>query len=421
MTIQQVTTHIKKKVIPSKTETQSVTEVAQEIVQLINEKAEKYGAELLIGGSVAKGTWLPGIHDIDCFLRFNYQRYNNKHEDLSNTTEKIIKSCFHNYQRLHGSRDYFQIKYQGYDIEIIPVLKISNPKMMKNITDVSPLHFIWLAKKTAKSGLQTDVRLAKQFFRANNIYGAESFIRGFSGHVIEILIVHYGGFSKLLKAIVKWEKTTILDPEHKYIDETQLMLLMNDSKLVSPLVVVDPIQPERNAAAALSEEKYKTLKKVAKKFLLKPNQSFFVENILTVEKIKGRKTKNKLVLLSISPEENITIDVAGCKILKQFEYITRILTNFDFKIIRKNWYWDKHSDALLWFYIDPNKLASDFRHAGPPVTVTEHADAFRKQWKKYSVKQTAGKLYVDLPRKIRTVSDFLMELKNDKDVEVKII
>jgi tRNA nucleotidyltransferase (CCA-adding enzyme) len=421
MTIQQVISQIKKNVVPSKNETMKVNEVSQEIIQIINEQAEKYGAELLIGGSVAKGTWLPGIHDIDCFLQFNYQTYSNKSESLSDITEKIVKRCFSKYQRLHGSRDYFQTTYQGYEVEIIPVLKISNPKMMKNITDVSPLHFIWLSKKTAKSQLQTDVRLAKQFFKANGLYGAESFIQGFSGHVIEVLILHYGSFIKLLKQATKWTDTIIIDPESHYTDETQLMILMNDSKLTSPLIVVDPMQPERNASAALSKKKYEKLKKIANKFLAKPNTNFFVEDKITAKKIRMRKSKNKLILLTITPEAETTIDVAGCKILKQFEYITQLITGFDFKIIRKNWYWDKHSEALLWFYVDPKKLSANFRHFGPPITVTEHATAFNKQWSKYTVKQSKGKLYVDLPRKVRTVNKVLAELKNDKTLKVEVI
>ena len=89
--------------------------------------------------------------------------------------------------------------------------------------------------------------------------------------------------------------------------------------------------------------------------------------------------------------------------------------------MKNNWYWDKKSDALIWFYIDPKKLAAQFRHWGPPIKLIEHATAFRKEWKKYKVKEFRGKLYVDLPRKIRTTNDFLVELKQSKDINVKIL
>jgi tRNA nucleotidyltransferase (CCA-adding enzyme) len=419
--MKKVLEQIKKEIIPSKEEQKKVNEIAQEIVQLINQKADKFNAELIIGGSVAKGTWLPGIYDIDCFLRFDYEKYKNKSEQLPEFAEKIVRSCFKEYKRLHGSRDYFQTNYLGYDIEIIPVLKITKPKMMKNITDVSPLHFIWLSNKTKKQRLENEIRTAKKFFRANELYGAESFIRGFSGHVIEVLTVYYGDFVKLLKGISKWKDNEVIDSEQKYIDEIQLMLLMNDSKLTSPLIVVDPIQPERNAAAVVSKEKFKLAKKVVKQFLKKPNTTFFIEKKITIKQINARKTKNRLILLSIKPNKETTIDIPGCKILKQFDYITRLLIDFDFKIIKQNWYWDKHNEALIWFYINPKKLSATFRHAGPPAELEEHANAFRKQWKKFDVKTSKGKLYVDFSRKIRTVDDFLKELKKDTNINIKIL
>jgi tRNA nucleotidyltransferase (CCA-adding enzyme) len=412
---------VSKSIIPTKKESEKVMEIAQEVLQIVNEKAEKFKAELVIGGSVAKGTWLPGIHDIDCFLRFDHIQYKDKSDQLAEITEKIIKNCFSNYKRLHGSRDYFQTNYMGFDIEIIPVLKITKPNMMKNITDVSPLHFIWLRKRTRQLNLGNEIRIAKKFFKANNLYGAESFIRGISGHVIEVMIIHYGSFIKLLKAISKWQDKSIIDPENRYMNEKQMMLLMNESKTVSPLIVVDPIQPERNASAALSKDKFEALKKLSNKFLNNPSPIAFKEKILTADKIKARKSVNKLLLFSAIPDPEVTKDVAGCKILKQFEDITNLIKGFDFKIVKNNWYWDKKSDALIWFYIDPKKLAAQFRHWGPPIKLIEHATAFRKEWKKYKVKEFRGKLYVDLPRKIRTTNDFLVELKQSKDINVKIL
>ncbi len=42
---------------------------------------------------------------------------------------------------------------------------------------------------------------------------------------------------------------------------------LNKSKIQSPLIVIDPVQAGRNAAAALSFEKYDLLRKKAKEFL----------------------------------------------------------------------------------------------------------------------------------------------------------
>ena len=419
--INSILSEARKQAIPTKHEAAKVGEIAEEVVQSVSARAYRFGAKLVVGGSVAKSTWLPGLHDIDCFLQFDYKKYKDRSDELADVAEKIIKNCFDSYQRLHGSRDYFQVKYLGYDIEIIPVLEIAKPDMMKNITDVSPLHFVWLSRKTRKLKLEDDVRLAKTFFKANQLYGAESYIRGFSGHVIEILTVHYGGFLKLLKEISRWKDRVIVDAERKYMNEKQLMLLMNSSKLVSPLIVVDPIQPERNASAVVSAEKFELAEKAAKKFLANPSSAFFREKEITAQQIKSRKSKNRLILLSAKPEKGVTIDVAGCQLLKQFEYAEKLLTDFDFKIAKKSWFWNKKKDAIFWFYINPKKLSESFRHWGPPANLKEHAAAFKKQWSKYKIGQSKGKLYVDFPRKVRTVDDFLKELRKDRKLNVRIL
>src|SRR3990167_7967472 len=50
-------------------------------------------------------------------------------------------------------------------------------KEAKNMTDVSLLHVGWVKKRLNKK-LADQVRLAKKFFRAQKVYGAETFIRG---------------------------------------------------------------------------------------------------------------------------------------------------------------------------------------------------------------------------------------------------
>ena len=200
----------KKLSIPTEAEEKKVNELIKEISLKINNQLKKLkiSAKLIVGGSIAKGTWLPGISDIDFFLQFDYNKYKNKSAELDNITGKILKKCF-NINRLHGSRDYFSFKKKGFNIEMVPVLNIKNPKQAKNITDFSPLHVSWMKKQIKKKPeLISEIRVAKQFFKANKLYGAESYIQGFSAHVIEILVVYHSSFQKLIKAICKWKTKT---------------------------------------------------------------------------------------------------------------------------------------------------------------------------------------------------------------------
>ena len=59
---------ILKKIKPSKEEIRKVNSLAKEITNTIKVR----DAQIMLGGSIAKDTWLHGMHDIDIFVAFNY-------------------------------------------------------------------------------------------------------------------------------------------------------------------------------------------------------------------------------------------------------------------------------------------------------------------------------------------------------------
>ncbi|MBW3011202.1 nucleotidyltransferase domain-containing protein, partial [Candidatus Woesearchaeota archaeon] len=153
-----------------------------EVIQKIKAELDKQGvkAEVMVGGSAAKGTYLKEF-DIDIFVRF----VKKADPDL---LEVILKNCFRKVDRVHGSRDYFQIVHKRQEYEIVPVLKIAKASQAQNITDVSMLHVNWVRKHLSRPD---EVKLAKLFCKAQSVYGAESYINGLSGYILEILVVYY--------------------------------------------------------------------------------------------------------------------------------------------------------------------------------------------------------------------------------------
>ncbi len=193
-------------------------EVNLKIKNFLN-KIKIKNAKVVLGGSGAKGTWLREAHDADVFVLFNYNKYKDKNGKISDILSNELKKKFGKAARLHGSRDYFQIEKSGFTFEIVPILEVKKAKDAINITDVSPLHSGWVIKNTDKK-TRDEVRLAKMFCKANNVYGAESYIKGFSGYVLEILIVHYGSFMRLVKAAAKWKEKEIIDVKKYYKNNT---------------------------------------------------------------------------------------------------------------------------------------------------------------------------------------------------------
>ena len=202
---------ILEEIRPREKEKQEVKKIIESVLSKIKVEDAKFE----LGGSYAKDTFLRGNHDIDIFVKFPYAKYKNK--DIS----KILnEKLWIKHKKVHGSRDYFQMEKKGYSLEFIPVLDIKNPEQDKNITDFSPLHTKWVKKHLKNSD---EARLIKKFCRAQGVYGAESYIKGFSGYVLEILTVYYKNFYNLIKNVSRWKLPVYIDIEKYYKNKEEAL------------------------------------------------------------------------------------------------------------------------------------------------------------------------------------------------------
>ncbi len=370
----------------------------------------RIAAKAIVGGSVAKGTHLYS-GDCDVFVVFS-RIYEDK--DISALLAKALKHF--QKKRVHGSRDYFQIMLKGIVFEIIPVLEISNAAEAKNVTDVSPLHAKWVNDHIGK--LHDEIRLAKLFCKAHGVYGAESHINGFSGYVLEILIITYGGFLTMLKAAAGFKPKQIIDIMHHYTSQKELFEKMNAAKMQSPLIVVDPVQPDRNAAAAVSEEKFARLVLAAKMFLKHPSSDFFSRKKFSLPKLRmhARTIGASLLLFSIIPKEGKE-DVVGSKLASAFEYASRIIKGAGFNLLESGWQQD--DKVYFWYIVYPVRLPRYERHAGPIVYAADHhLAAFLKKHKSFIVEN--NRLIAFRRRKYCTLADIISRIVKDSFIKEKV-
>src|SRR3989344_347981 len=389
---------------PSNEYEKDILNKADQIINRINKSIRD--AKAVLGGSGAKGTWLKTF-DADVFVMFNYGKYKDKSGQLSDILGKSLKKNF-KITRLHGSRDYFQIKQGKFTFEIIPILEIKKAEQAKNITDVSPLHSNLVLKHKK---LIDEMRLTKQFFKAAGVYGAESYIQGFSGYVCEILVVYYGSFLKLMKAVTRWKEKMVIDVKNYYKGKNVFMEL-NKSKLTSPLIVIDPVQKDRNAAAALDHEKFEIIIHRAKEFLKRPSREFFEIKTFTEEDIIRKFPKN-LVILKAEPL-NKKGDVAGAKMLKAFHFIEKNLIFNDFKVNESDMLWHG-KDALFYYALESDELPKTKEAAGPPIKIRFHAELFKKKHKGAFVKN--NRLYALENRRYGHAKDLIKEVIKTSNVK----
>ncbi len=401
---------IKKEKRPSAAENAAVANVASELTGKLDRalKAAKVKAKSVVGGSGAKGTWLRGMHDIDVFACFDYAKYKEKSDVLSELLAVAVKKAFPKHERLHGSRDYFKTRFNGYNFEMVPILKIKTARQAMNITDASLLHADWVTRKTRKnSKVEDEIRLAKAFAKAQRIYGAESHIRGFSGYACEVLTIYYGGFLKLLTTAVKWKKQIaagkkiVVDAEKHYRGGDPLREL-NEAKVQSELIVIDPIQKDRNATAALGSETLMKFIEASEKFLKNPTREAFEKQAITAEKLAAKAKGKKLLIVEAYPHRGKE-DVMGAKLLKAHEHIVKQLTESGFKLADSGWEWEKGSEALFWYITDQKEPEAEVRY-GPPLNNEVHAKKFREEHSGKSGRklfEKEGRIYARIKREYK--------------------
>ncbi len=363
-----------KRIRPSVEERTKWKRVVDDFLKRLNGKLQ--GAKAIVGGSGAKDTWLAGNADIDIFVRYDIS-FRRRSGELADLLEGVLGEVFAGctIERVHGSRDYFQFMYMGLSFEVVPILEITNARDAVNITDVSPLHTEWVNKNG--EGLKDEIRLAKQFCKAQGVYGAESYINGFSGYVLEILVIYYRGFEKLLAASIKWKEKDVIDIE-KYYKGKNVMFELNKSKLQSALIVIDPVDKVRNASAALCFEKMKLFCVRAKEYLEKPEGRFFVVEKVTLEKLMDEAGGEKLRLVYVECEALAgKEDVVGTKLLKVFEFLREGLKGFS--VVRGAWAWRVGERGIFYFFVKRTELDAEEIMKGPPVRLKDAVVAFTKK------------------------------------------
>lgn len=403
MNINDVLKQELKKIKPSDTEISSIKKQANEVVSVL----KKAGLKPNIGGSLAKNTMVKKeVQDVDVFVVFSLENEIDK-------LEKVLKKNKIDYIVKHGSRDYFQIKKQNVIIELIPVVSVSKAGEAENITDVSLMHVNYVRKKITKK-LADDIRLAKVFCHAHDCYGAESYIQGFSGYALELLIIYFNGFVNFLKGI---EKKRVVDLKGYFKDEEEVFLELNESKLKSPFVLVDPTYKYRNVVAGLSEETYLGFLEAKNNFLKNPNLKGFEKRQINIDDMKklAKEDDAKFFEFSFTTDKQGG-DIAGTKMKKFFRFI---LNQFE----------RKKQDVLEWdfSYSGEGQIAKGYAVVkinhnlevqGPPKTNKQAVRGFKSVHDSVRIKK--GFLYAKQEFNLEDFWNFLRGFEEDMGVRFEV-
>jgi tRNA nucleotidyltransferase (CCA-adding enzyme) len=376
----------------------------KEILKIFKKK--KISADFFVGGSYAKGTlFKKEKYDIDIYFRFEE---NHNEEELSSLTEDILKN-FENISKVKGSRDYFQLKINSkLYFEIVPVRKVKTPKEAKNITDLSYSHVNYFKKKATKKILEEAIA-TKIFCQAKNCYGAKSYIKGFSGYALELLILKYGSFEKFLKEISKISEKLIIDLEKQHKDKKTILLDLNEAKISSPIILIDPTDKYRNVVAALSEKTLEKFKLAAKKFLKSPKIEEFEKEPTDLQKVKEMAERKGEECLFLEAKTNKPEgSVAGSKLLKFSEHLSKELSEF-FLIKKKGFDYNGKQSAR--FFVSGKKKKEKI-YFGPKLEDEKNVSLFKNKHRGIYV--SGGRLFAK-ERITGNIKEFFINwVKNNK-------
>ncbi|RLF46350.1 MAG: CCA tRNA nucleotidyltransferase [Thermoplasmata archaeon] len=390
-----------RKVTPSFRERKAINETVVELIKRVQNYCSKKGIEAtpLLVGSVAKDTYLRDSVDIDIFVLFPKST---PRDLLEKQGLSIGRAILIEREEKYAEHPYVRGKFNGFDAEIVPCYRIKNINEKISAVDRTPFHTEFV-KKNLPIWKRNQVRLLKQFLKGIGCYGAEAEVEGFSGYLCELLIIKYGSFRRLLKNAKNWE-----------IGKTVIKIRDRQSQEFSdPLVVIDPVDPNRNVASALSKEKLSLFIRACRDYLQEPKMTFFFPNEikpLSPSEIKKQLSKSNFVGIKI-PKPDIISDNLYPQIRKSLKRIVECCKREGFEILDFRFV-VKQDNIYLILKLKDVLLSETSLHRGPPDREREHVKSFREKWDKRRdvVKGPYlkdGRWYVEVRRKYREPMVFL--------------
>ena len=205
------------------------------------------------GGSYAKDTWIGNDSDVDIFVRFAADTDNETFRNISLDIGFKALAGHEPYAR-HSEHPFVEAIVNDVKVNIVPFYDVTDGNW-KSAADRSVFHADLMSKSLTPK-MKRDVRLLKAFLKAGGLYGSEIAKQGFSGYVTEVLVLELGSFVDVLKT---------------FADLTAGQTIGKATGNFSgPIIIIDPVDGNRNLAAAISPQNLGGMVLASRKFLDDP-------------------------------------------------------------------------------------------------------------------------------------------------------
>ena len=255
----------------------------------------------------------------------------------------------------YSEHPYVEARIKKTRINVVPCYDV-NLGEWKSSADRTPFHTKFM-QNTLTPQMRNDVRILKTFLKFIKIYGAEIAKQGFSGYVSEVLIVNFGSFENVIKSFSKIQQKQIIGNTSKVFDTS--------------IVVIDPIDNNRNLAAAISNENIGKFILACRSFQNNPTPHFFKP-----KKLKPSENNWKNVLIVKFNFKMRSPDIIWGQIKKATSSLKTQLELGGFNVLRSKAYSDEQNEAYLFFLLESTKIPKNYSKNGPEFFREDDCNSF---------------------------------------------
>jgi tRNA nucleotidyltransferase (CCA-adding enzyme) len=331
-----------------------------------------FKADVSVQGSVAKDTWLHREGDLDIFASLPTDLERGEWEDR---VLPVLRKGLSEYSLLerYAEHPYLEFETNKVRVNVVPCYNVKQGNW-KSATDRTPFHTTYM-REHLNDQLKREVRILKKFMKGVGVYGAEIRVGGFSGMLVETITLRYGSFVKILESAMTWRTGSVIEVEPSGREEEQLR-----RKFDSPLIVVDPVDPNRNLAAAVRTDKLWEFVAIARQFTSVPAFSYFYPG-----RPRQRSRKQLLRRLSQSqsdyvvvvfPHSHVVLDILWAQLYSLEKSLVGLAERHEFQVLRSGVWGDAEKISGIILVVESAQLPESQIHLGPPVERKQESEMF---------------------------------------------
>ncbi len=402
--MEKVLNSVLRKVTPSGKEHEKADAMVQKVRAATDEVIKPHKMSHILAGSYTRGTYMPDKKEFDVFIMFPEDTPRQKLEKLGiEFGKKITRKLKGRHQIAYAEHPYVRSRVGQYAIDFVPCYKLKSADKIKSAVDRTPFHNRWL-QSVFRPDLVPEVRLLKRFAKGIGVYGSDTRVLGLSGYLCELLIVHYGSFRAFLRECSKWEAGQVfIDPERHHHAPEEILPRFKGQ----PLVVIDPVDPKRNVAAAVSPANFAKLVDSCRRFMKKPSSRFFFPPArkITLGRIEKEVKKRKTLMLGITfRQPQVIQDVLWPQLRRAAKRLRDIMEEYEFHVVGYDVWSDPEftkGECLILLEMEVWDLPNVRRIVGPRTHVKRHSESFLKKYRPLGriLVDDEGRWVAEVPRK----------------------